>query len=218
MGLGVRAAVASTAPSRSAWSRRLADDVVPECQRRANAAGAGGHRRPCPAPARGRSGPSRSAPHARGPPDADVFMQTPGRRGYGQVSRKTVRSRASAPLHATGRRSGDVLLASLADESSPSMSAGMDRSIRTVARRRAALEEPRDDVLAPIHTPSRGPAMVAFRCPCGRRLEATEGKELLQLGREHADREHPDMRIDAHIHAHLANGRGRQDAGPGAGS
>jgi hypothetical protein len=48
--------------------------------------------------------------------------------------------------------------------------------------------------------------MLGIECPCGRRLEAPDEQRLRRLCREHVDREHPDMRIDAQLRTCLAAG------------
>jgi predicted small metal-binding protein len=47
--------------------------------------------------------------------------------------------------------------------------------------------------------------MRGIDCPCGHHFEGTDDEELVQLCREHVDREHPEMqRADEQIRERIA--------------
>jgi len=47
--------------------------------------------------------------------------------------------------------------------------------------------------------------MRVIDCPCGHRLEGTDGEELFRLAREHVDRDHPEMqRTDDELRQRVA--------------
>ena len=47
--------------------------------------------------------------------------------------------------------------------------------------------------------------MRAIECPCGHHFEAAGDEELFRLGRDHVDRDHPEMtRSDEQIRARIA--------------
>jgi predicted small metal-binding protein len=57
----------------------------------------------------------------------------------------------------------------------------------------------------PIQRMPEGGAMRAIDCPCGHHFEAADDEELFRICREHADREHPEMRrTDAQIRERVA--------------